>query len=52
MSAQDVYEYLHIAKERMFNEKRKIQREKYKSQGYKIKMTEETHEGKMAKTKF
>lgn len=43
MTAQDVYEYMHVAKERMFNEKRKIEREKYKNQGYKIKLIEETH---------
>ena len=40
LSPQDVYEYLHTAKERMFNEKRKNEREKYKAQGYKLKMVE------------
>lgn len=43
---------MHTAKERLSNERRKSEREKYKAQGYKLKMSEETYEGKMGKTKF
>lgn len=38
LSPQDVYEYLHIARERLLNERRKGEREKYRAQGYKLKM--------------
>lgn len=53
MSPEDIYEYLHVAKERLFNEKRKHEQEKYKIQGYKIKMiVDDNKHGKMAKTKL
>lgn len=52
LSVEDVYEYLHVAKERIYSEKRKQEQEKYKIQGYKIKMVIDKREGNLSKTKF
>ena len=42
-----------MAKERLYNEKRKQEQEKYKIQGYKIKMIlDENKHGKLGKTKL
>jgi hypothetical protein len=52
LGPQDVQEYLHTGRERLLNERRKGEREKYREKGYKLKMPEQTFEGKMGKTKF